>query len=337
MGKHGVNHQKEIIKLIKQASYSRSTYQVFNDWLEMSAISISNSMDFTHREEREARYLDLINAYEPRHQQLFHQMLGHLIEALHEKTETTGPEDVLGPIFHELELHNKYKGQFFTPQAVSDMMAQMVCGSETQDAIAEQGFINVCEPSCGSGVMITSFLKSMQAENLNYCTQLVVTAVDVDLKCVHMAYLQLALYGIPAVVIHGNSLTCDEFSRWYTPVYLLNGWIWRFRCCITTKFCPEDEMIKCALEPSYAAMRKMEALIAGTTNSEPNSPSETDSIDDAEPVSLEQMSFDVDFDVFRTQEPLPMRTTRVRKSRAKKSVTDNQISLFEGCDYGEAI
>lgn len=324
------DHRKEIIKLIKQASYSRDTYQVFNDWLEMSAISISNTVDFTHREEREARYLDLINLYEKRHQQLFPQMFAHLVEALEEKTQTTDPEDVLGLIFHELELHNKYKGQFFTPQAVSDMMAQMTCGNEMQDAITQQGFISVCEPCCGSGVMVTSFLKAMKLEGLNYCTQLVVTAIDVDLKCVHMTYLQLALYGVPAVVIHGNSISCEEYSRWYTPVYLLNGWIWRFRCRITTKFCVEDEMIKCALEPTYAVMRQVEALIASAPSNNSADPPEAtiSAVDSPDPTNLEQMPFDVDFDAFRASEPLAPNPAP-KKSRARQQVSESQLSLFE--------
>lgn len=32
-----------------------------------------------------------------------------------------------------------------------------------------------------------------------------------------MAYIQLCLYQIPAVVIHCNTLTMEEWSRWYTP------------------------------------------------------------------------------------------------------------------------
>jgi hypothetical protein len=75
-----------------------------------------------------------------------------------------------------------------------------------------------------------------------------------------MTYLQLALYGVPAVVIHGNSITCEEFSRWYTPVYILGGWVWKQRCTITTKFCKDDEMLKCASEPMYAVFRQVQAL-----------------------------------------------------------------------------
>jgi type I restriction-modification system DNA methylase subunit len=238
-----VNHEREIITLIRQASHSRSIYQVFCDFLEMSAISLSNTIDFTRREEREARYLQIINSYTEEHRQLFPRMLAHLIEALEEKIRTVGPEDVLGSIFHTLELHTKCKGQFFTPQPVSDFMAELSCGDEIKKTIKEKGFVNLCEPAVGSGVMVTSFCKAMQKAGLNYQSQLVVTAVDIDAKCVWMTYLQLALYGVPAVVIHGDSLTCEEWSRWYTPLYLLNGWLWRQRCTISTKICEEGTIV----------------------------------------------------------------------------------------------
>ncbi|MCL2053761.1 MAG: hypothetical protein FWG90_04875 [Oscillospiraceae bacterium] len=126
--------------------------------------------------------------------------------------------------------------------------------------IKEKSFVSMCESTCGSGVMVTSMCKAMSEVRLNYQTQLCVTAVDVDLKCVHMTYSQLSLYGVPAVVIHGNSLTCEQRSRWYTPVYLLNGWIWRERCAINDKFCIEDEIIKRASEPMYAILRDIETL-----------------------------------------------------------------------------
>lgn len=33
-----------------------------------------------------------------------------------------------------------------------------------------------------------------------------------------------SLLGIPAVVVHGNTLTQEEYSRWYTPFHILHGW-----------------------------------------------------------------------------------------------------------------
>ena len=258
------DHKKEIIKLLKEAAYSKDIAQVFNDFLEMTAITLSNQIDFISRDKRESRYMEIIKSYGEKQQKLFPEMFVNLVWALEDKAQTVGTEDILGVIFHELELHDIYKGQFFTPQHISDFMALVTCGDETQTAIKEQGYITALEPCCGSGVMITSFCKAMKKNNMNYQNQLVVTAVDIDIKCVHMTYIQLALYGVPAVVIHGNSLTTEEFSRWYTPLYILNGWVWRQRCGITAQYCASDEILKRASEPMYAAFRQIEALIADT-------------------------------------------------------------------------
>ena len=326
--KADVDYKKEIINLLKEAAYSKSIAQVFNDFLEMSAISISNTVDFTHREKREKRYLEIIHSYEKRHQELFPEMFANLVMSLDEKAQTVGTEDVLGVIFHELELHDEYKGQFFTPQHISDFMAEVTCGEDTQEAIKEQGFITVLEPACGSGVMITSFLKSMQKADLNYQSQAVIMAVDIDLKCVHMTYLQLSLYGVPAVVIHGNSLTCEEFSRWYTPIYILKGWIWRQKCSLTNRFCVEDEMLKRGLEPTYNALRQIEAIMideAPTENikSAENIVSpELDLIADKDG----QIQFDNDFEAPEADKKVK---PAVKILRPKSQDYSEQMSLFE--------
>jgi hypothetical protein len=44
-----------------------------------------------------------------------------------------------------------------------------------------------------------------------------------------MAYLQLSLLHIPARITHGNSLSLDEFSHWYTPAHILGGWNFKLR------------------------------------------------------------------------------------------------------------
>jgi type I restriction-modification system DNA methylase subunit len=241
-----IDHSQEIIKLITTISRSHDTHQVFNDWLEISAISVSNRLDF--RQERENRYLELINSYEKNYQSLLSQMFAHLVEALEEKAQAHQPEDILGRIFHKLELHNRYKGQFFTPQHVSDVMATITCTPESlKKNIAHKGYVRVSDPACGSGVMLTSMCKAMTKEGFNYCTQLLATGTDIDLKCVHMAYLQMSLYGVPAVIVHGDSLTVEEWSAWYTPIYLANGWEWRRHCNTTNT---DGKMPASVVEPS---------------------------------------------------------------------------------------
>jgi hypothetical protein len=232
---------------------------VFEDFLAMAAISISNSVDWIHREEREARYLEFVGKYDRQEVDLFPQMMVHLVEELERHIED--PTDVLGAIYHELELHNKYKGQFFTPQHICDMMGMISLGEKAPD-IEDKGFVKLCEPCAGSGAMILGFAKAFQKSGYSFQHNMVVTATDIDVKCVYMCYIQMSLYGIPGVVIYGNSLTLEEWSRWYTPVYMLDGWVWRQSCGNLDKRYPEDEAIKQSSEPMYAVMRKVEALIS---------------------------------------------------------------------------
>ena len=44
-----------------------------------------------------------------------------------------------------------------------------------------------------------------------------------------MAYLQLALLHIPAIVVHGNALTGEEWEHWYTPAHVVGDWGARLR------------------------------------------------------------------------------------------------------------
>jgi type I restriction-modification system DNA methylase subunit len=156
------DHKQEIIRLIQQAAYTKDTAQVFSDFVEISSISISNTLDFTHREEREQRYMNIIHSYDKKHQELFPEMMGQLVLALDEKVQTAGTEDVLGSVFNELELANKHKAQVFTPQHVADCMALMTLASnDYQGIIEENGYISILEPCCGSGILLTGFCFSL--------------------------------------------------------------------------------------------------------------------------------------------------------------------------------
>lgn len=227
-------HTNNLIKLIQKLSYRHQTWQVFSDFLELFALAVSNSMDWRQAEEREKQYLETINRYEKKEQELFPELCGELVLALEDLAASGGPGDVLGQVFHELELHNRYKGQFFTPDHICEMMGEIAIGNH-EPIIEEKGYITVSEPCSGSGAMILGLAKALKKRGYNYCSQMVVTAVDIDLKCVYMTYLQLSLYGIPGVVIHGDTLLAKEYSRWYTPIYLLHGWRWRQECGIVER------------------------------------------------------------------------------------------------------
>ena len=226
---------KGIIDGLKALGNKHSIWNVFEDWLKVSSIAISNSVDWNQANEREEQYLETINKYTPEEQKVLTKTFAELVNALQKEAETGGPCDLLGKVFHALELHNKYHGQFFTPFHICEFMGQVAladggeAGNVASEALHKKGYLSVCEPCVGSGGMVLGFAKAMHNNKMNYCDQMVAYCCDIDIKCVHMAYLQLSLYGIPAVIIHGNSLTNEEWSRWYTPVYMINGWPFKER------------------------------------------------------------------------------------------------------------
>jgi hypothetical protein len=217
---------KTIVQLVTQLGYRHSSWQVFADFVEMGATAFSNGVDFGQREAREARYMEIVKRYKPEEVQVFPQMLGTLVSELEDD-----PEDILGRTYHELELHNKWSGQYFTPFPLCRAMAKMIVSdaADVQERIAERGFLTASEPASGSGAMVIALALELREQGVNCQQQLHVTAVDVDAKCVHMTYLQLALLHIPAVVVHGNSLSLEEYGRWYTPAHIMNGWNYRLR------------------------------------------------------------------------------------------------------------
>lgn len=221
--------RREIVDLIKTIGEKHSTWKVFEDFLAISAISISNAFNF--QEERENTFHNISCNYNKDELNNMAKILSLLTQLL--TLYKTSPQDVLGVIFHDLQLHNKYKGQFFSPHHICEFMGQMLI-SNNKETINNKGYISICEPCCGSGAMLLGAACAMTSHNYNYQKQMIVTAIDIDINCVYMTYIQLALCGIPAVVIHGNTLTVSEWSRWYTPMFFIDRWATKPEQCYGT-------------------------------------------------------------------------------------------------------
>lgn len=158
-------HQKELVKLIGDLGYRHGVWQVFSDFAEMAAISISNAVDLVQAEKREERYMQIVQRYKAYELAKFPQMLAALTMAMEEE-----PSDILGQTFHDLELHNKWAGQFFTPYHLSRMMAKMTIGdkAELESRIAARGFVTASEPAAGSGAMVIALVHEMRDAGINY-------------------------------------------------------------------------------------------------------------------------------------------------------------------------
>ncbi|WP_349962908.1 N-6 DNA methylase [Rhizobium sp. ZPR3] len=212
---------KTIVKLFETCRYSQDLYSVFSDWCECAAISMSNAVDLVHFETREARYLEILRTYDRPTMETFAHILAEVTMAMEDT-----PQDILGETFHALELHNKARGQFFTPYPICRMMALMLAGSteEIGRIIEERGFMIAQEPAVGSGAMIVALAEAIRDAGFNYQQFLHVTAVDIDRRAVHMAYIQFSLLHIPAIVLVGDSLAMKFHEEWHTLAHVMGGW-----------------------------------------------------------------------------------------------------------------
>lgn len=223
-------HQKEIVSLLRQVAYTRGIDRVWSDWVEICAIALA-SADLAQRDVREQRYLQVIAQYERAELDQLVQAFAHLVMSYELRVEAADFGDVLGSTFMMLDMGNAGAGQFFTPYEVSRLMGNMMMGDGQAlvDKTDAHGFIRVLEPACGAGGMLIAAAHAMHDAGLNYQQCMHATAIDIDQRCVHMTFIQLALLHVPAVVIHGNGLTGECREQWFTPAHVLGGWRARLR------------------------------------------------------------------------------------------------------------
>lgn len=199
-----------------------SVERVFSDFVELAALAISNSVDRQHFDTREERYLALIRGYTSEEANQFAHMLSDLTLGLEAALAVDGPCDLLGPLFMRLDIRSRSAGQFFTPFEISRLMALIQIGDGND--IRQRGFVSVAEPACGAGGMVIAFAAALADVKLDYQRVMHAECRDIDIRCVHMTYLQLALLHVPACVIHGNGLTDECRSIWLTPAHVLGRW-----------------------------------------------------------------------------------------------------------------
>lgn len=215
MQKQEVYDKNYIVSKLKQLSHKHNIANVFSDFLSMVTYSISNAVSFNQAIENQ--YLNIINKYEKDEQELFPKMFASLINSLNPEEFN----DVLGTIFEELELQNKFKGQFFTPEHICDLMSKITLNKDDViKTIDTKGYVSISDPACGSGRLLYSSLKFMYDNKINYHKDVYIEAEDIAQICAYMTFIQLSLYGAKAKVICGNTLTNEVYEVLYTPFYL---------------------------------------------------------------------------------------------------------------------
>lgn len=202
--------QTELQKLILNMSGRYTAYEIFMDWIECAALSITNTVHLVHGKvwkEREEKYKAIMSKYTPEERGRFPKMLAWLVEELEDD-----PRDVLGEVFMRSGMGSDAGGQFFTPFNISKMMAAIQV-----KAPAEGEKVTISEPSCGSGGSIIAAALELKSQGVNYQKCMRVVCQDLDWRCVFMAYVQLSYMGIDAICVQGDTLL-DPYRKDY-PEY----------------------------------------------------------------------------------------------------------------------
>ena len=242
---------KQMTKVLHSMTHRHDLYRVFSDSMEMLALAVANVCDLDQFDAREARYLNIAKAYNRDELMQVSQLLALLTEGMEAESY-----DFLGDLFMSLELGSDARGQFFTPYSLCKITADLTIGDEqVQQALAKRGYVSVHEPAVGAGGLVLAMEESLRQRG--YRGVMHATCMDVDIKAVHMAFLQLSMAGIPAVVVHGNTLTLETWSAWYTPVHIWQGWARKLRCpsaaAVETEF-PAPLMETAALADTIGQM-----------------------------------------------------------------------------------
>lgn len=211
---------EEIQKEIEKATYKTTAHELLADLFECSALSISNSV--VPNEKREKQYMSVIAKYSD-DVDSFVKIAGMIFDLLTTQLEENRINDWLGELYMKSETSNKKAGQFFTPYHVSKLNAALNIDAATVNKELERdGIITVIEPTCGSGGLVVACVDVLYNRfNVNYARNLFVEAGDIDRRCVHMAYIQLSLLGVPAVVKHRDGLTNTTWETFVTPACAL--------------------------------------------------------------------------------------------------------------------
>jgi type I restriction-modification system DNA methylase subunit len=188
---------EEMYKRLKSLSGKKSLSQVFDDFLSLSVCALQpGNILATYRcdPETEKLFSDIKSKYSAKDMSIFSECFGYLLMHAHQNHY----KDPFGKFFED-NLSSSHTGQFFTPESVCEMMAQMTIPHGTSGK-------RILDPSVGSGRNLLAAAK-IAPENLFF-------GADIDLTCVHMTLLNMCIYKMSGEVAWMNSLTNVIWKVW---------------------------------------------------------------------------------------------------------------------------
>lgn len=227
--------EKQFLDTFNSLCYTRNAWEVWADFIIVTACSIANSVDHegdAHDEcEKEyAKCVERLGSVETAA-----KLFACVVDALEENPE----QDFLGNLFMKLNLGNHWKGQFFTPYHVCKTMAA-ITADNVESTVADKGWASVNDPACGAGATLVAMANTLREHGIDYRNHLLFVAQDIDRVAGLMCYIQLSLLGCAGYVVIANTLSNPTTGRstlfpqekedqefWYTPMFASDVWSYR--------------------------------------------------------------------------------------------------------------
>lgn len=229
------DHQKNFLKIFEGLTGKHSRWEIWRDFIHLTAIEISNSTDKLNAPERTKDYQTIISKYSAAERNGMAEMLAEVVMGMEQNPD----QDFLGSLYMMCELGNNHSGQFFTPYDVCRCMAELTFDAKLVPDM--EGFISVSDPACGAGATLLAFLNICKSRNICYHNKVLVVAQDIDFIVGLMCYIQCSFMGCAGYVVIGNTITepSTAYDRrgllpagpqsriWYTPFFSTDIWYLR--------------------------------------------------------------------------------------------------------------
>lgn len=216
------NHFKtRFIEVLESLDRYKDKGEHFRNFCTMSYCALAKQTAFTKEEadNLEERYMSVVHSYKNKDDvRKMPELMTLTLKALQQ-----GGCDFLGELATELDILDKDNGQFFTPYHVATMMSKILL-PDIPKTIEQDGFFSASDPAAGAGCMLLSIADEVTQQGLDISECLSIEAIELNRTTYNMLFVQLALRGIPAHVVNGNSLTREVFEEAYTPIskYFVN-------------------------------------------------------------------------------------------------------------------
>ena len=229
--------EKHFFNIFHSLCSTRDSWRVWSDFITASAISLSNPFELNaeRKAEREKEYAECIKRLGGI------EKSAELLKTVVMAFELNPNQDFLGNLFMKIGLNNHWRGQFFTPYHVCEMMAQITL-SQADEEISTKGYVSVFDCACGAGAILIAAANVLRSNKINYQRNALFVAQDIDRTVGLMCYIQLSLLGCSGYVVIGDSITNPTIGEplfpieqsgqewWYMPMFYTADWSFRRLC-----------------------------------------------------------------------------------------------------------